>query len=395
MIDLPINPIEEFSPSDIDPKKSVAGIAIRDGKIFIAQRIPGGSLGECWEFPGGKVEGNESDEDALIREFQEEFGINISVGKHLASAEFEHKNISRKLNAYEVFFNSENFVLCEHTSWRWASIDEIEQCNFADSDRKLIPAIKKYVSQEWFNDIDFWNEFAPVMFDEARWAEVPAVADGIIAFSGLENTLKNGGKIADLCCGMGRISNELARRGFSVTGIDITKSYLDAAREDAEAEGLSVKYIHQDVRTFRKPNSFDLALNLYISFGYFDKPEDDLLFIKNTFDSLKNGGVFIIELLGKEIAARDFIEGEAFDRAGFVVATEYKILGNWEQLQNTWTISNEETKAQKVFTQRLYAATELEAMLLQTGFSAVTIYGGWDGIPYDENARMLILAAKK
>jgi SAM-dependent methyltransferase len=254
-------------------------------------------------------------------------------------------------------------------------------------------------AKEWFNDTDFWNEFAPVMFDENRWAEVPAVADGIITLSGIEDTLKAGGKIADLCCGMGRISNELARRGFSVTGIDITQSYLDSASEDAEAERLSVDYIHQDVRNFRKPEYFDLALNLYISFGYFDEPEDDLLFIKNTFDSLKNGGVFIIELLGKEIAARDFIEGEAFDRAGFVVATEYKILGNWEQLQNTWTITKEPLhdtfRAQKVFTQRLYAATELEAMLLKAGFSSVKIYGGWDGIAYDEYARMLIVVAKK
>lgn len=250
-------------------------------------------------------------------------------------------------------------------------------------------------AKEWFHDTNFWNEFAPVMFDEVRWAEVPFVVDGIVELSCLEDRLKAGGKIVDLCCGMGRISNELARRGFSLSGVDITKSYLDAASEDASIENLSVNYIHEDVRFFKKPGYFDLALNLYISFGYFDEPEDDILFIKNAFDSLKPGGVFMIELLGKEIAARDFIEGEAFDRAGFVVATEYKILGNWEQLQNTWTISNGAFRAQKVFTQRLYAATELEAMLLKAGFSSVKIYGGWDGIPYDEYARILIVVARK
>lgn len=135
--------IDESSPKD--PKRSVAGIAVRDGKIFIARRVPGGSLSECWEFPGGKVEGSESDEEALIREFQEEFGIGINVGRFIGSAEFEHKNISRRLNAYEVFFQSDDFVLCEHTSWRWTALDEIEQCDFAGSDRKLIPAIRKYL----------------------------------------------------------------------------------------------------------------------------------------------------------------------------------------------------------------------------------------------------------
>ncbi|MDR2900938.1 MAG: (deoxy)nucleoside triphosphate pyrophosphohydrolase [Treponema sp.] len=146
MIEKPDVDIDDYSPPD-DPKRSVAGIAIRDKTIFVAQRVPGGALGECWEFPGGKVEGSESDEEALVREFQEEFGIDVKVGKHIGSAEFEHKHIARKLNAYEISFLSDEFRLCEHTSWRWASIDEIEQSNFADSDRKLIPAIKKYLSE--------------------------------------------------------------------------------------------------------------------------------------------------------------------------------------------------------------------------------------------------------
>jgi SAM-dependent methyltransferase len=205
--------------------------------------------------------------------------------------------------------------------------------------------MKDEKTKEWFNDTDFWNDFAPLMFDEARWAEVPFLVDGIVQFSGLEDRLKLGGKIVDLCCGMGRISNELARRAYSVTGVDITKSYLEAAIEDAEAEHLSVEYIHQDIRNFKRSGQFDLALNLYNSFGYFDNPDDDLLFIKNVFESLKSGGAFIIELLGKEIAARDFIEGESFDRAGFVVTTEYKILGNWEEIQNIWTISNDTFRA--------------------------------------------------
>lgn len=150
MIESPIDHIEDVNYTDsrlINPKRSVAGVAVRKGKFFIAQRIPGGALSECWEFPGGKVEKNESDEEALKREFREEFGIEVKVGKYIAGAEFEHKNILRKLNAYEIFFQSEDFVLCEHTSWRWASINEIEQCEFADSDRKLIPGISKYFFQ--------------------------------------------------------------------------------------------------------------------------------------------------------------------------------------------------------------------------------------------------------
>ncbi len=133
---------EKSSP--VDPKRSVAGISVRDGKVFIARRIPGGAMGERWEFPGGKVEPNESDEEALVREFQEEFGVPVQVGKHLGSAVFEHKSIPRQLHAYEVIFQSDQFILCEHTDWCWISLDDIEKIDFADSDRKLIPSLREH-----------------------------------------------------------------------------------------------------------------------------------------------------------------------------------------------------------------------------------------------------------
>lgn len=131
------------SPAEL--KRSVAGISIKDGKIFIARRIPGGAMGERWEFPGGKVEPGESDEEALAREFLEEFGIDIKVGNLLGNAVFEHRNIPRQLHAYEVIFMADQFTLSEHTEWRWASLDEIECFDFADSDLKLIPELRRNI----------------------------------------------------------------------------------------------------------------------------------------------------------------------------------------------------------------------------------------------------------
>ena len=70
------------------------------------------------------------------------------------------------------------------------------------------------------------------MFDDAHWAEVPFTADGITHLSRFnqygESPLESAPKVLDLCCGFGRISAELARRGFAVTGVDITESYLSA-----------------------------------------------------------------------------------------------------------------------------------------------------------------------
>jgi 8-oxo-dGTP diphosphatase len=123
---------------------SVAGIAAEEGKLFIARRIPGGAMGGKWEFPGGKVEGTESDEAALCREYREEFRIPVRVGSYLGSASFEHHGVKRILRAYRIYFEGRDFTLSEHTEWRWSGFDEIEKLDFADSDRALIPALKTY-----------------------------------------------------------------------------------------------------------------------------------------------------------------------------------------------------------------------------------------------------------
>jgi 2-polyprenyl-3-methyl-5-hydroxy-6-metoxy-1,4-benzoquinol methylase len=167
--------------------------------------------------------------------------------------------------------------------------------------------------EEWFNEERFWQKFAPVMFDERHMSETLLVADSVTRLAGLD--LYNdpaaadsaplapadeaAPRLLDLCCGFGRISLELCRQGFSVTGVDITETYLDAARNDAAKENLPIEFIKEDARMFKRPGFFDVAVNLYISFGYFENASDDVLVVRNVFESLKKGGAFIIETLGK------------------------------------------------------------------------------------------------
>ncbi|MDR2786730.1 MAG: NUDIX domain-containing protein [Treponema sp.] len=124
---------------------SVAGIAVQGDRLFIARRVPGGDLGEKWEFPGGKAEEGESCEEALIREFREEFGVTVKVGPRIASSSFEHRGVVRDLYACLVYFTDFDFLPGEHSAWKWADFAEIEKLDFAGSDRKLFPALKVYL----------------------------------------------------------------------------------------------------------------------------------------------------------------------------------------------------------------------------------------------------------
>ena len=263
--------------------------------------------------------------------------------------------------------------------------------------------------EEWFNDDDFWEEYAPIMFDDKRWSEVGEVADGVTRLANLGlyedrppssgaadcEPAGSGPRILDLCCGFGRITLEFARRGFIASGVDITAVYLDTAREDAAYEGLEIELIHDDVRGFRREKGFDAAVNLYNSFGYFGNPRDDLLFLKNAHYSLKEGGALIIDVLGKEIAVRDYIEAEWFERAGFIVLTESEPIDSWGSVWNKWILIKDGKRREKTFVQRLYAASELRSLLYRAGFKSVELYGGWDERPYDQNAETLIAVGRK
>lgn len=127
---------------------SVAGIATKDSKIFIARRIPGGEMGGKWEFPGGKVENGESCEEAVAREFLEEFGVRVICGALIGESTFIRKGGERRLKAYRIDFLDDDFKLSEHSEWRRASVPEIKNLDFMPSDLALLPFIEIYLQKD-------------------------------------------------------------------------------------------------------------------------------------------------------------------------------------------------------------------------------------------------------
>ena len=231
------------------------------------------------------------------------------------------------------------------------------------------------------------------MFDDARWAEAPTVAQYVKDIAGLGE----GDKILDAGCGLGRISVELAALGLDVTGVDIIQSELDAARESAEAEGVPLTLINHDLRSFQAREQFDCAINLYTSFGYCATIEDDMKILKNIADSVKTGGTFIMECTSRETAIMYFTAGEEFERAGYKVVTHFEVVGAWEGLRSQWTLYPLESKQaiDHTFIQRLYPATFLRDKLIDFGYSKVNIYGDFDKSPYTEHARTMLIIGKK
>ena len=116
----------------------VAAIIIKDGKYFIAQRNRNKHMGLSWEFPGGKVERDETFEIALKREIKEELNIEIKIKNKLGEEYYQDDKISVKLHYFICSHISGKIYLNEHEDSAWVTKNEFKKYNFAEGDSDII-----------------------------------------------------------------------------------------------------------------------------------------------------------------------------------------------------------------------------------------------------------------
>ena len=246
--------------------------------------------------------------------------------------------------------------------------------------------------QPWFEQDSFWHTFEQFLFPDERFAISPEQCDQFLALT----ETGPGAAVLDLCCGPGRHSLELARRGFKVTGVDRTRAYLRRAGEAAARENLDVEFILEDMHSFCRPASFDLAINLFTSFGYSEDPHDDERVLAHLFESLRPGGALVMELMGKEVIARIFkVSNWSREQDGTLFLEERSLGGDWERMRNRWTLVRDGQVSEHRFDHRLFSAAELKGLLRAAGFREAAAYGSLSGDPYDQTAKRLVVMARK
>jgi 8-oxo-dGTP diphosphatase len=117
---------------------STAGVAERDGTFLLALRKPGTSIGESWEFPGGKVKEGETPREALVREYAEEFRVRISVGRQICSGAFSNRGTDYTLLAFTITLENDDLILTEHQKVRWFRLEDLGRYELAPSDRIIL-----------------------------------------------------------------------------------------------------------------------------------------------------------------------------------------------------------------------------------------------------------------
>lgn len=206
-----------------------------------------------------------------------------------------------------------------------------------------------------------------------------------------ELALKKGSRILDMGCGKGRHCIFLNELGFDVVGIDLSGSNIEAASNYATND---LHFIQHDMRRPLHGLEFDLILNLFTSFGYFENAADNLKVLESGFEMLSDGGRFVLDFLNapkvikelKPLEERE-IEGTHFEIRksieGGIIVKRIRINDN-PDLQ---------------FEERVQALNrdDLYTLFERAGLTPVSTYGSYHFEPYDEERsdRLIIIATKK
>lgn len=245
------------------------------------------------------------------------------------------------------------------------------------------------MADETLTDEEFWEEFKNLLFAEEKLESSKEEIEKITDLTGLEE----GAKVLDMPCGVGRHCVELQEKGFDVVGVDKTTSYIeDAEQRDDSGD---IEFIKADMKEFRREDSFDAVINWWNSFGYFENKKDDIKMLENILCSLKDGGVLVMDLWSKELTAmRDKFQHWT-QTEGIYNMEEGTPKNDWKKIERTWIKVEDGETVEYTWEQRLYAASELEQLMEEIGFSKINFYGNVEGDDFDEEAERLVVVAKK
>ncbi|HEY3251524.1 MAG TPA: class I SAM-dependent methyltransferase [Ignavibacteria bacterium] len=216
--------------------------------------------------------------------------------------------------------------------------------------------------------------------------------------------LPKGSECLDLACGNGRHSLLFAKKGYHVTGIDLSPYLIKQAQQrlhkEYKAYSGNLNFIIRDMRKIEYKNKFDLVVNLFSSFGYFDSDTENFKVLKGVSRALKHGGYFLFDFLNKEHLTRNIVP---FDLK-ILNMTAYLQLRHIENsfvVKNIFIIqSSHKYKAPKIHHYfekiRLYSLVDLRNEFKKNRLKVIKVFGDYEGKPYfkTKSERLIILARK-
>ena len=241
-------------------------------------------------------------------------------------------------------------------------------------------------NKEWFAEW-FDSPFYHRLYSNRDDHEARRFVEHLVAFLGLTP----GQSVLDLACGKGRHSITLNACGMDVIGADLApKSIADAAEHSNE----SLSFVVHDMREVMSEKYFDVVMNLFTSFGYFDSTEDNKRVLNSIHDMLHPNGLLVIDFMNAIRVVNTLVKEETKEVEG----TTFHISRRYDGTHIFKDIQFSDSGKAFHFTERVQAITDQDfsALLEACGFELIRTFGDFELNPYvAESSDRLILIARK
>lgn len=215
--------------------------------------------------------------------------------------------------------------------------------------------------------------------------------DEEIIFLIRELKLNKNDKILDMACGYGRHSIELSKIGYKVTGVDMNSIFLADAKNTSKINEVDVKYVHNNLKDYCKPNEYD---KIYLLFCYFDYKKD-MKILTNIFNSLKYGGLFCLDVPNKdyfEDSAQLHLMENKVENYHYDIKYD-NIISTVKNITNYDNVTIEESVHEICKT--TYSCKEIIELLEKTGFRIESVHGNFNSSICSNKSGKIILIVKK
>jgi len=208
-------------------------------------------------------------------------------------------------------------------------------------------------------------------------------------------TLKKNSVLLDLCCGAGRYAVELARREYSVTGMDLSGHLIKKARLAAGEAGVTVDFHVRDMRDIPYSSHFDGIVNMFTSFGYFREDAENKKVIQAVSRSLKPGGWFVLDFMNKPQILENFSKFDIRRDNGIYLEQYRSYNEETGRIEKKIIFKKNGTVKEYFESVRLFSFEEIKNIFYNNGITLERVFGNYNGDSFDiKSPRMISIGYK-
>ena len=239
--------------------------------------------------------------------------------------------------------------------------------------------------KDWFNTEEYLNVYKHRNEEDAK-----ELVDLILR----NIDIPQDGKVLDLACGPGRHSILFAQKGYKVSAVDLSKNLLKVALDSALKSNVEINFIEADLRNLCIKPKFELVVNLFTSFGYFDDDKENFKLFRRAFYFLNDNGYFVLDFFNKDYLEKNIVSGSEGYTDNSKIIQERKIEG--KRVIKKITIAKNGNERHFIESVRMYSKDELITGIENSGFKVENIFGDVRGRTFDlETSPRIIIIARK